>query len=259
MNLLLVDDEPIALRKLERVVSEVIPEGTCHCFTWAKEAMAYAEQEKVDIAFLDIQMNKLDGITMAKQLQQKYPRINIIFCTGYMEYALEAHNIYCSGYLMKPFTAEQIRMVMKHLRYPVGEETANVRFRCFGEFEAYYKGEAIQFQCKKSKELLAYLVDRNGADCTTGEIMAVLFGDEQRMPYLQKLRRDLITTFEELGEPEVLRLSRGRIGVNRNRVSCDYFDYLDGKIARENGEYMEQYHFGEETRGDETWTNGSLI
>lgn len=247
MNLLLVDDEPIALRRLERIVSEVIPEGTCHCFTRAKEAMVYAGKEKVDIAFLDIQMKKLDGITMAKQLQQMYPRINIIFCTGYMEYAMEAHSIYCSGYLTKPFTAEQIRMVMEHLRYPIELQTANVRFRCFGEFEAYYKGEEIEFQCQKSKELLAYLVDRNGVDCTTGELMAVLFGDELHMPYLQKLRRNLITTFEKLGEPEVIRQSRGRMGVNRNRVSCDYFDYMDGKIARENGEYMTQYHFGEET------------
>lgn len=221
MNLLLVDDEPIALRRLERMVSEVIPEGTCHCFTRAREAMVYAGKEKVDIAFLDIQMKKLDGITMAKQLQQMYPRINIVFCTGYMGYAMEAHSIYCSGYLTKPFTAEQIRMVMEHLRYPIELQTANVRFRCFGEFEAYYKGEEIEieFQCQKSKELLAYLVDRNGVDCTTGELMAVLFGDEFHMPYLQKLRRDLITTFEKLGEPEVIRQSRGRMGVNRNVVN----------------------------------------
>ncbi|MBQ0059486.1 MAG: response regulator [Lachnospiraceae bacterium] len=247
MNLLLVDDEPMVLELLKDAVEEVLPNATMNDFLDAEEALAFAEEHPIDIAFLDINMRILDGITMAKELQEMYPRINIIFCTGYTEYMPDAFEMYCSGYIVKPVTEEKIQKAVDHLRYEVNDGKLPVTFHCFGSFEAYFNDTPINFKYNRTKELLAYLVDRNGADCGTREIMAVLFEDEEKRSYFNNLRQDLLNTFEELGIGDVIRTSKGKLGINRELVSCDHFDYQDGKATMEPTEYMTQYAFAEMT------------
>ncbi|MCQ2432640.1 MAG: response regulator [Clostridia bacterium] len=246
MTVLLVDDEPIALRKLERDVSSVLPDTPMQSFTSAVKAMEYAEEHPINVAFLDIKMRVIDGITMAKHLQELYPDCNVIFCTGYTEYMADALDLYCSGYLTKPISVEKVRKAVENLRHPIKEEK-RIRIRCFGNFEIYCDGTPMTFSYKRSKELLAYLVDRNGADCTTLELIAVLFEDEVNREYFKKLRADLLSSFENVGCSDVLRSSRGLLGINRELVDCDYFDYKDGKITQKPTEYMTQYSFSENT------------
>lgn len=246
MNLLLVDDEILALEMLEEAVREAIPDGKCNCFDSATKAMEFAASNTIDIAFLDINMRIMNGLEMAKALMEINPKINIIFCTGYEEYALDAFKLYSSGYLLKPISEEKILEVMEHLRFPI-EETKRVHFHCFGNFEAYCDGKPIQFSLSRTKELLAYLVDRDGAECRIGEIVANLFEDDNKQEYYKKLRQDLISVFTELDIMECLNVFHGGLGVNREAVSCDYFDYKDGKLDITPTEYMSQYSFAEYT------------
>ena len=51
-----------------------------------------------------------------------------------------------------------------------------VRFQTFGNFEVFIDGQPVKFKYNMTKEMLAYLVDRNRALCTNNEIMAVLWG-----------------------------------------------------------------------------------
>lgn len=246
MICLLVDDEPLLLRKLQRTVAEVLPEADIHAYTNAKEALSFAENSRIDIAFLDIRIRGMDGIELAKILVKKYPMINIIFCTGFSEYALESYDAFASDYLLKPITAEQIKKALGRLRHPV-ETVKRVKIKCFGNFEAYCDGEPIQFSLTKTTELFAYLVDRNGAVCRAKEIIAVLFEDNDNREYYKKLRQDFLQTFEKLGITDCLYISRGELGIRREMVECDYFDYKDGKITNSPDEYMTQYSFGEIT------------
>ena len=122
-----------------------------------------------------------------------------------------------------------------------------MRFHCFGNFEAYCDGAPIRFSLSRTKELLAYLVDREGAECRRNEIIAALFEDELNIEYCKKLRRDLIDTFAGLGIEDALIVSRGGLAICRDKVSCDYYDYLAGERTDPPTEYMTQYSFGEET------------
>ena len=246
MNILFVDDEPLALDKLDRLLGTVAPEAEKHGFLHAQEAMAFAEANAIDVALLDINMRVLDGVTMAKQLQSLYPCVNIIFCTGYAEYMPDALAMYCSGYLMKPITEEDLRTALSKLRYPVPEHKTRGELRCFGNFDVLCDGKPVAFKYKKTRELLAYLTDRNGAEATTQEIMAAIF-EESKPSYFSNIRLDLLDTFAALGVPEVVSAAYGRMRVVREQVTCDYFDYLDGKGAAFHGEYMTQYSFAEAT------------
>lgn len=245
MNLLLVDDEKLALEALKKAVFGVLPESDVHPFQKARLALEYAKENKIDIAFLDIDMPVINGLEMAKELQMINSNTNIIFVTGFSEYALDAFNVYASGYLTKPVTEEAIIGAVNHLRHPVISK--RVRFQCFGNFEVYCDNKPIQFSLSKTKELLAYLVDRKGTECRKNEIIAALFEDDFNIEYYKKLRKDLIETFVLLGIEETLAISRGSLAINKELVECDYYDYLEGNQAKSPKEYMSQYSFAEET------------
>lgn len=246
MNVILVDDEPLNLENLEYLVQKVLPNASRASFGKASLALEYIASHNVDIAFLDIHMRGIDGITIAKLLQGKNPRVNILFCTGFTEYSLEAWDMNCSGYLMKPITEEKLRNALGNLRYPVVEEK-RVELRCFGNFEAYCDGVPIWFKYSRTKELLAYLVDRNGGSCSIKELSAVLFGDDQHRSYMYQIRLDLMNTLSGLGVEDIIIQSRGFLGIARDKVKCDYFDFLDHKIEAPVREYMTQYSFSEQT------------
>ena len=208
--------------------------------------MDFSEATLIDIAFLDINMRFIDGITMAKKLLSLYPSCNIVFCTGYTEYALDALGTYCSDYILKPISPEKIKKATKHLRYPLPEEKHRLELRCFGNFDVLCDGKPVAFKYKKTRELLAYLTDRGGAEATTQEIMAAIF-EENKPSYFGNIRLDLLDTLADLGVPEVVSAAYGRMRLVREQVTCDYFDYLDGKNAAFRGEYMTQYSFAEAT------------
>lgn len=246
MNILIVDDEKIVLNEEVAVIKNVVKDATINAFNKPSEAIAYAEKNKIDVAFLDINMRVINGIAIAQQLQEMYPKINIIFCTGYKEFSMDAHELYCSGYLLKPIEEEKVEKALDNLRYPV-EDKKRLSIICFGNFSAFIDNEPIKFKYKKTNELLAYLVDRNGADCTTREIMATIFEDEDKTSYYDNLRVDLLMTLKLKGLSNIIRQNRGTLGIDRKEVFCDYFDYLDGKNKVFRGEYMSQYSFGEVT------------
>lgn len=256
MKILLIDDEPLVLEKLRLLVAEQLPDAELHAFSRPRAGLDFAAGELIDVAFLDINMRTVSGIAVAQWLQERNPQINIIFCTGYPEYALDALDLHCSGYLLKPATADKVRSALSHLRYPPvpPSNAPRVRFRCFGSFEVFIDGVPLHFKYEKTRELLAYLVDRAGALCSHAEIGAVLWEDDMHEEYLKSLRRDLIRTFEDHGCDDVLLRQRGKLAVMPEKVSCDYFDWRAGRIDRSAyaGEYMAQYSWAE-------YMNGSFL
>lgn len=245
MKLLLVDDEKLALEALEESVLTAVPNAGRRSFQRASEALAFAQENKIDIAFLDIDMPVIGGLELAKKLTAINPRTNIVFVTGFAEYALDAFGLYACAYLTKPVTADAVSDALAHLRYPV--EDRRVAFHCFGNFEAYCDGAPIRFSHSRTKALLAYLVDRKGTECRRDEIIAALFEDERNVEYYKKLRNDLIDTFDALRIGDALVVSHGALAIDKNKVKCDYYDYLAGDRTEPPTEYMTQYSFGEET------------
>jgi len=246
MNILVVDDEKIVLADEVDIIGTVVPEATIHAFNKPAEALKFAETEPLEIAFLDINMRVINGIDFAKKLQAINPKINIIFCTGYKEFSLDAHDLFCSGYLLKPLDESKVQKVLDNLRFQVGKQKRIV-LSCFGNFSVFIDGQPAKFKYKKTNEFLAYLVDRNGTDCSSREIMSIIFEDEDKVSYYDNMRIDLLSTFKACGLNEVIRQERGTLGIDRNAVECDYFDYLDNKNDTFHGEYMTQYSWAEQT------------
>ena len=244
MTILAVDDEQLLLIALENAIREAVPDVNVISYRKAADALAYVENNQVDVAFLDIQMRGMDGLTLAKKMLEIDPRINIIFCTGYDDYISEAfRDVRCNGYITKPVDVQKVLQEMSHLRVPLMPDSPKkVRFQCFGNFEVFVNGEPMQFERTKTKELLAYLVNASGAICTNNEIIVNLWDDDDdHYSYYKKLRLDLLATLERYGCSDILYRQRNGIGIATDMVDCDYYTWKKNNSGKYPGEYMKQY------------------
>src|SRR5574344_1886020 len=198
MNVIVVDDEKLLLDDFVSQLNSLNEINSVQGFSDGKKAeeYAYKNPNKIDAAFLDIKMNGMNGIVLAKKLKIINPKINIIFLTAYTQYAIDAMKIHASGYILKPPTDDDIRRELLDLRIPKELHKNNIKkliVNCFGNFEVYANNKPCEFRYTKTKELLAYLVDRRGALCTNGELISVLWEDKEISPSLFNQLRNLIS------------------------------------------------------------------
>lgn len=135
-------------------------------------------------------------------------------------------------------------------------QSAVLQVRTFGNFEVFYMGQTISFTRAKSKELLAYLVDRRGASVTTAEACSVLWEDKEYNFSLQRqfqtVVSDLMKSLRKYNCAYLIRRRRNSISVNAADLDCDVYRLLDGDKSVEvqyRGEYMSNYSWAEMTAG----------
>lgn len=253
MKIIAADDEELALRNLVRTIKEARPDAEVEKFSEQELLLEYARDNQVDVAFLDIEMGTMTGIEVAKKLKLMFPKINIIFVTAYDKYMAQAIELRMSGYVSKPVSKEKILIELEDLKHPV-EIVRNSRLtvRCFGNFEVFIDDNIVEFAKTKTKELFAYLIDRRGSSVSTGELRSILWEDAETdantRSYLSKVKKDLVNTLKRYGMRDVFIETRRGYAVNTSMISCDFYDFLDGKpegIRAYNGEYMSQYSWGE--------------
>ena len=245
-----VDDEALMLCALVAAV-EASPDITSVAkFSDCEEALEYVKSNSADIAFLDINMRGMGGLTLAEKILAARPACKIVFCTGYEEYAITAFKLHASGYLMKPISAEDVQAEIDNIKGVRAREKL-LTVKCFGNFEVYAKDEALMFKRSKTKELFAFLVDRNGAGMTAKQICAVLFPDDtddaKNAAYLRQLIMDLKNTLKTVGAERVLCHDTPCYYVDTGLIKCDYISYLENGKPEFRGEYMTQYSWAEDT------------
>ena len=250
MRAIAVDDELYMLESLEEAVRASADISHVERFSTCSAALVYAAENPVDIAFLDINMRGIGGLGLAEKLMALHPRCRIVFCTGYQEYAVSAFQLHVSGYLMKPITAEAVQKEIDHIKGVKAKEKL-LTIKCFGHFEVLHNGESLPFKRKKAKELLAVLVDRNGAGMTVKQICAILFPDDtddtKNAAYLRQLVLDLKNTLKLIRAEEVLQHDTPYYRIDTNLIRCDYLSFLETGKPGFYGEYMTQYSWAEET------------
>ncbi len=115
IRVLIVDDEPGARRRLERLLkTEEDVEFVAQAGT-GREALAAIEQQQPDLVFLDVQMPKMSGIDVVRTVgAERMPLV--IFVTAYDQYAVQAFELAALDYLMKPFDDERFEQTLERAR-----------------------------------------------------------------------------------------------------------------------------------------------
>jgi two-component system response regulator AlgR len=108
MKILVVDDELLARERLLRLLRQLVPQAKLSEAATGTQALECVSAETPDLLLLDIRMPGLDGIEVARRLQDMEQAPAIIFCTAYDRYALAALQQQAVAYLLKPVREEQL-------------------------------------------------------------------------------------------------------------------------------------------------------
>lgn len=112
LNVFLVDDEPLALRRLERLLKQTGRVEIAGGATVPEEAVEFLNRERVDVLFLDIEMPGWNGFEVISRLEHQP---FVVFTTAYDRYALRAFSVNSIDYLLKPVSTEDLDRALTKL------------------------------------------------------------------------------------------------------------------------------------------------
>ena len=255
MRIAYIDDEPIARDNFKYTCERIEGIASVECFDNYMELIDYVKTGKVNLVFADISMPGMDGLELMQFIKGANDKVEVVYVTGYDEYALKAFDVGAFGYVLKPYNVEKIKQIIERFK-KVTHFSSNsiVEIRTFGRFDAFVDGQVVHFSNKKSKELFAILVDRLGGTVTMEQAIDILWEDR---PYDEKTKnlyrialKNLRDTLEQAGCANILVESRGQRSINFANIKCDYYEYMKNPEKNEdmfNGEYMSDYSWGEYT------------
>jgi two-component system LytT family response regulator len=114
LKCIIIEDEPLALKKTEGFVRRLDYLELAKTFDNAVDALNYLKLNPVDLIFLDIQMEEFTGIQFLETLKHK-PKI--IITSAYEKYALKGYEFDVADYLLKPFTFERFLQAVEKVHH----------------------------------------------------------------------------------------------------------------------------------------------
>jgi len=258
MTIFAIDNNKTALGHLQQIISALAPQARILCFDNSPEALAAARQQIVHTVFLGKDLPEMDGLVLGQYLKDLYPYINLIYLTESREDAFDAMILRASGCILKPAAEDTVNTELKELRYK-SDSFGNKRVfvQTFGDFEIFVDGVPVAFKYSRTKEMVAVLISKRGAQTTNGEIIATLWEDEGdpkvKGSYLSNLRQDLQNTLTRLGINDIIYKQRGSMAIAKDHIECDLYEWLEKKKDSRyqyTGDFMDQYSWSEYLHGE---------
>ncbi len=251
MRAIIVDDEPLMLKRFMRL-SEGIPDlHVVGQFESANGALDYAISNPVEIAFLDVAMPVTNGVELAKLLRGLRPDIIIVFVSAYDEYIWDFNQIGGDYYIIKPYKRDTLEMAMERIRLIARRQQKKLYIQTFGRFLVLRDGEPIPLT-GKAKEILALVVTRRGKEISNEEIYSTIWEgrtySNANMSVLYNALRRLKNTLRSEGlEALLISTVRGQMA-DTSMFDCDYYAWQDKNMDLRDkfeGEFMSEYSWGE--------------
>ena len=109
INCIAIDDEPLAIEKIKSFAAQLPQLNMVATFTSPQAGLEFIRNHDVELIFLDIQMDLMNGIEMLEKL---ISRPQIIFITAFSEYAPRAFDLSVTDFLLKPYTFERFKLAV---------------------------------------------------------------------------------------------------------------------------------------------------
>lgn len=171
MRAVIVDDERLAILRLEQILECRDDVEVVGAFTRYSELLSGFASLKPDVVFLDIDMPGMNGLELAASLNGMDEQLEVVFITAYDQYALEAFRVNAVDYLLKPVDEEALARTIERVKRRKGHEpskqiknSSKPQIECFGHFNVPHSSGlgSVDFPTAKAEELLAFLlVHRN--------------------------------------------------------------------------------------------------
>ncbi|OBZ12097.1 hypothetical protein A8L34_14860 [Bacillus sp. FJAT-27264] len=203
MQAILVDDERLALMKLEHMLKELGTVNVVATYTDPVEAVNEAGKWKADVIFLDIDMPEMNGLQAAEIMHERTPEADIVFVTAYNNYALEAFEVNALDYVLKPVIRDRLLKTIGRLEERAQRETKQVSssdtlmVRCFPSLRFERGGvhlNTIRWRTNKAQELFALLLHNRNRFVSKDTLIDMLWPDFN----LKKASTHLYTTIYQV-------------------------------------------------------------
>ena len=248
---IVVDDSKIMLRMFEQMSKDIPDINLEGSFERAEDAIRYAQNHPVDLAFLDVEMPGIDGIELALRLRSIRSDILIVFITAYEEYVRDFNSVGGDYFVLKPYTKKTLEMVMEKLRLMARRQNKRLYIGTFGRFVVMEGDRPLQLT-GKAKEILALIVTRRGKEISNEEIYSTIwegreYSNEQMSVFYNALGRLRKALRKEGCEDLLITTPHGQM-INTDMFDCDYYAWQDGNMGPRDkfeGEFMSEYSWGE--------------
>lgn len=115
-----------------------------HSFPSAEAFLfAYEDDKTCDILLLDIEMNGISGISLARRIRREHHRAEIIFITSHFEFISEGYEVDALHYLTKPVPEEKLTAVLNKAAERLGKEPPHIIISCEGETLKLYEEDIL--------------------------------------------------------------------------------------------------------------------
>jgi len=274
---LLVDDEPLALIGLQKMLeSEISGMEIAATYSNPKEALAGALEHRPDVVFLDIHVPEIDGLKLGRQIQAAVPGIEIVFVTSYNQYAVRAFELYALDYIMKPVEKKRLRQTVLRIeeklsikRMMKSPDTHSPTICCFNRIQFKAPGmepQNVKWRTSKAQEVFAYLLHHRDRTVTRSVLVELLWPDLDEAKASQHLytaiyhvRRTLKTSkmdsitirFGELGAGYQHEIGEARVDTEMWEYAMKQLGVLDAGTADDyervlktyTGDYLGHYEY----------------
>ncbi len=208
MRCLIVDDEPLSIRIIEKYIAEMPNLQLVATANNAFEAMESLKKDQIDLLFLDINMPKLSGISLLKSLSN--PPM-VIFTTAYPEYAVEGFELEAVDYLLKPFSIERF-------------------IKAVHKAEEKYNNNKLQNASEGNTGFLIVKADKKLYKLNFRDIIRLqAYGDYVRIYTKEKslITKERLANLEkELPNNHFIRIHRSHI------ISQDKIEFIEGNMVK---------------------------
>lgn len=169
MRVILIDDEPLALDHMEKLLKAVDGVKVVGKYSNPLQGLKAIRKERPEVVFLDIEMPTMSGIELAENIQSAYSDIHIVFVTAYDEYAVKAFELNAVDYVMKPVQRKRLGETVKRLQafgdtdLKKQEMGRTGMICCFQTLRFIWEAAEpetinVHWRTSKAKELFAYLI-----------------------------------------------------------------------------------------------------
>lgn len=168
MRIVLVDDEYLPLTRLKTLLEksnvsgiEIVGE-----YTNSFELLKDIEILQPNVVFLDIVMPDMDGLALGEKIQEIVPNVEIVFTTGFDQYAIDAFNLHAIDYLLKPVQISRLEKTLERLDQ-INNKVKEIKprltvIKLFGGLHVVLpdgRTQPIKWRTSKAKELFAYMLE----------------------------------------------------------------------------------------------------
>lgn len=223
-----VDDELHVLERFERMIEGNKDLELCGLFETGEQLLSYLKVHPLDGVFLDIEMPGINGLQLSESILELNEDIDIIFVTAFNQYAIEAFELEAIDYVLKPFTEERLNKSIRRLLKKRGKKAQWEKpfIQCFGDFEVFKNGEALLWKNSKAKEILAFLVHKEGAPVSWEKIATSVwpeFDSQKAQTNFHATTYLLRKKLSEAGISNIFECNRGNYRVLMDKIDCDLY------------------------------------